>query len=230
MSLCDSDLFLTRSACGMPNNKKPEIQLVIFIGPQGCGKGEHSRRLHSRLGEGQSLLVETSEILRREQNRRIHHFLRAGKIVPDTYVNKAIGRHIESNAKKVVVLDGFPRTEGQAEFLLTEGPALLGITKIIVVELSLSDEECITRIQQGKAEGTRPDRVDDEERKLRKRLRTYREHAPRVIEHLRGNENVLHFCIKPAGKVESTQLAIRETILPHLGMRSRALKLSARYA
>jgi len=213
----------------MPN-KKSEIYIVIFIGPQGCGKGEHSRRLHSRLGEGQSLLVETSDILRRQSDRRIHHLLRAGKIVPDKHVNIAVGRTIANNPKKVVVLDGFPRTKGQAEFLLQEGPSLLGITKFIVIELSLSDEECMARIQQGREDGTRPNRDDDDERKLRQRLRTYREHAPEVIEHLCSNEDVLHFCFVPHGDVHSTQAAIRETILPHLGMRRRSIKFGPQYA
>lgn len=205
--------------------RKQRVKLVTFIGPQGSGKGEHSRRLHHRIGSERSLLVETSDILRSQNSRQINHLIRGGHIVPDAQVNKVVGRHIKKNLKQVVIVDGFPRTEEQARFLLTEGRSLFGIEKVLVVELCLSDEECLARIHKGKGDGTRPKREDDTEEALKIRLETYRERSGRVIQCL-TQAGAIHLSIEPRGDVLSTHAAIAQSVLPHLAMGKHPSPLS----
>ncbi len=88
----------------------------VFLGPPGAGKGTQAQLLAERYDVRQ---ISTGDILRRhvgdgsELGRRAEPLMRLGQLVPDDLVVAMIADDLAGS----FVLDGFPRTLGQAEAL-----------------------------------------------------------------------------------------------------------------
>jgi adenylate kinase len=92
---------------------------VVFLGPPGAGKGTQARILHERFGLGQ---ISTGDILRANYARRTplgiqaETYMHRGELVPDDLVIAMIENELRSY-QTGFVMDGFPRTDAQAEAL-----------------------------------------------------------------------------------------------------------------
>lgn len=88
----------------------------VFLGPPGAGKGTQAQLLAEHYDVRQ---ISTGDILRRhvregsELGRRAEPLMRLGQLVPDDLVVAMIADDLAGS----FVLDGFPRTVGQAEAL-----------------------------------------------------------------------------------------------------------------
>ncbi len=96
------------------------MRLVLF-GPPGAGKGTHARILSEKWKVPQ---LATGDILRRHIREatqlgwRAKAILDRGELVPDALVNELmIGQLGKPEAKRGFILDGYPRTLGQAQAL-----------------------------------------------------------------------------------------------------------------
>jgi adenylate kinase len=119
----------------------PELNLVL-LGPPGSGKGTQGERLQEDL---RLPYYATGDILRAavrdetELGRSAKEYMDRGDLVPDEVIVAAIAERIDSpEAADGFILDGFPRTEPQAEALgsrLSElGRRLTGVLLIDVDE------------------------------------------------------------------------------------------------
>lgn len=96
------------------------MRLVLF-GPPGAGKGTHARILSEKekvphLATGDILRHEIREAT--ELGKRAKAILERGELVPDALVNELMtGELAKPAAQRGFVLDGYPRTLGQAEAL-----------------------------------------------------------------------------------------------------------------
>jgi len=95
--------------------------VIVLIGPPGCGKGTQSRLLTQALNVP---AYSTGEILRAEVGagselgKEIRGILHSGGLVSDDLVNRAVAQRLPlPECANGVVLDGYPRTLAQAEFL-----------------------------------------------------------------------------------------------------------------
>ena len=92
---------------------------LILIGPPGAGKGTQAARLREEFDLSH---IATGDLLRAHRERETDLGLRAarymaeGRLVPDELVTDMIGEEIDSTHGGFL-LDGFPRTPGQADAL-----------------------------------------------------------------------------------------------------------------
>ena len=96
-------------------------QNLILLGPPGAGKGTQAQRLVDDFGLP---YYATGNILREavengtELGKQAKEFMDAGKLVPDDLICAVIAERLDSGqADDGFLLDGFPRTIGQAEML-----------------------------------------------------------------------------------------------------------------
>jgi adenylate kinase len=102
--------------------------------------------------------------------REAKSFMEAGKLVPDEVViGVAEERLSQPDAQQGFILDGFPRTVGQAEALDRMLPKL-GVSLERCVALAVDPERLLERLlKRAEIEG----RADDNEAAIRERMREY---------------------------------------------------------
>ncbi len=124
------------------------IRLVLF-GPPGAGKGTQAHRLADRFD---ALLISTGDIFRKNLRDRTElglaakQFMDAGDLVPDDVVVAMVLQELaRPRAVNGFILDGFPRTLGQAKALeaaLTER----GTPLTAVMKFTIPDELAVKRL------------------------------------------------------------------------------------
>ena len=105
----------------MAQETSREVGPVVLLGPPGAGKGTQAKRIMERYGIPQ---VSTGDLLRENVARGTALGLAAkavmarGELVSDDAVCIMVReRLLEPDCKRGYILDGFPRTEAQAEWL-----------------------------------------------------------------------------------------------------------------
>lgn len=201
-----------RTKCDEKKDKR-----TIFVGPPGCGKGTQAPIIKE---EYCLCHLSTGDMLRdavkagTEMGLKAKAIMDAGKLVGDDVVVGIIAEAIKSpECTKGFILDGFPRTVGQAkkldELLAKDGKA---IDK--VVSLEIDDELLVKRVTgrlihpasgrsyniyfnppkvTGKDDITGEPlikRGDDTEEKLRTRLQEFHNQTTPVLEHY--SKQVIH--------------------------------------
>jgi adenylate kinase len=126
----------------------PELNLIL-LGPPGSGKGTQGERLQE---DFRLPYYATGDILRAavsegsELGLTAKEYMDRGDLVPDEVIIGVIAERVESDeAADGFILDGFPRTVGQAEALGDEMESL-GRTVTAAVLIDVSDEEVIRRL------------------------------------------------------------------------------------
>lgn len=187
---------------------------LILLGPPGAGKGTQAKRLESAHGLMQ---LSTGDMLRAavasgsELGRQAKQVMEAGQLMPDDIIIRMIEARIgEPDAKRGFVLDGFPRTEAQAE-ALDEMLARHGRSLFAVIKLAVDEDALIERIsgrftcakcgagyhdkfQRPKREGVCDKcggteflrRKDDNAETLKARLEAYRAQTAPIIPYYRN--------------------------------------------
>jgi adenylate kinase len=181
-----------------------------MAGSPGSGKGTHSRRLSEDLGIPH---ISTGDLLREQValgtplGRNAQAFMDRGDYVPDDVMVAMIkDRLSKPDAEPGFIIDGFPRTQGQAD-ALDKMLADMGqhIDAVIVLEVPV--EEMVRRLSLRRtcptcqrsyhmdddppSDDERCDddatplerRSDDEPETVRHRLKVYADRTAGVIEH-----------------------------------------------
>ncbi|NMN96301.1 adenylate kinase [Antrihabitans stalactiti] len=155
---------------------------LVLLGPPGAGKGTQAVLIAEKLGVPH---VSTGDLFRANIGEETpvgleaKKYLDAGDLVPSEITNRMVeARVAEPDAEAGFVLDGFPRTVGQAEAL--EGILQALGTKLDAV-LSLTVDEDVV-VERMLARG----RADDSEEVIRNRLRVYREETAPLLDHYDG--------------------------------------------
>lgn len=115
---------------------------VLLMGVQGAGKGEQAKFITQTYGIPQ---VSTGDLFRAMKGRQddlakeVKALMDAGKLIPDDLTNRIVEERLnQADAQNGVILDGYPRTTNQADFL-TDLLAKKGqaIKSVILFELDL---------------------------------------------------------------------------------------------
>lgn len=122
---------------------------LVFMGPPGAGKGTQAKAVADHYGVPH---VSSGDIFRSEIQRatplglKIKSYVESGALVPDAITVEAVdGRLAGPDCAKGWLLDGFPRTEGQAE-ALDKALAGHGTRLNAVVYLDVQSEDIVQRM------------------------------------------------------------------------------------
>ena len=164
---------------------------LILLGPPGAGKGTQSARIVERLGIPQ---LATGDMLRAavaagtQVGVRAHDVMARGELVSDEIVVGIVADRIEEpDARSGFILDGFPRTVGQAKALDTM-LAAKDMRLDAVIELKVDESALVERIGRRVAETLArgdPVRKDDNPDAFRTRLVAYRQQTAPLSDYYR---------------------------------------------
>jgi adenylate kinase len=154
---------------------------LLIVGPPGAGKGTQAVRIAESFGIP---AISTGDIFRAnvagetDLGLKVKAILDAGDYVPDSLTNELISdRLAEADAEQGFLLDGYPRTVQQVEFL-DEFLAGRGEALAAVVQLVADRDEIVERLRRRALD---QGRSDDTEEAIRHRQDVYlRETAPLI--------------------------------------------------
>jgi adenylate kinase len=155
----------------------------IIIGPQGCGKGTQARLL---CAEFDFVHISIGDIFRWHMQHhtklaaRIKRIMDQGLLVPDEIVEQVVRQRLEEHDWNFgFVLDGFPRTRSQAEYLFEHW----NLDKAIY--LDIPEEVIFARVMYRAKVGDGESftkRADDNPEALKVRLREYHEKTKPLLD------------------------------------------------
>lgn len=182
------------------------MKLVIF-GPPSAGKGTQAQKLAEKYGIPQ---VATGDLLREQVAKKtpiglkVKAYLDSGRLGPDDLIVQMISERVSKpDCRDGYILDGFPRTIGQAREL--EKMTDVDLVLSIVVDLEVLVERAVGRricpkcaaVYHVKFNPPRKDGVcdkcgsaliqrdDDKETTVRNRLKVYQDQTAPLVEHYR---------------------------------------------
>jgi adenylate kinase len=151
------------------------------MGPPGAGKGTQAARIAASWGIP---AIATGDIFRENRKNRtplglqVEAIMDAGDYVPNSLTNAVVASRLdEDDARSGFLLDGYPRTVDQIEYL-DELLASKGQSLDAVIQLVADQDEVVQRLLKRAHE---QGRTDDTEETIRHRLELYdRETAPLI--------------------------------------------------
>ena len=160
------------------------MKYYIMFGPPGAGKGTHAVALRDKYN---LCHLSTGELLRAEiaagtgLGRQAQKLIEGGNLVPDEVVEKMIAKRFNSITDvEGFLLDGFPRTLGQAKDL-DQMLAERGDSVTAVISRMIPDEMVHQRIRRRAAIEGRADDASDVV--IQNRINTYHAQTEPLIDY-----------------------------------------------
>jgi adenylate kinase len=186
---------------------------IIFIGPQGSGKGTQIERLYSVIAEKDPTRrivdIQTGRRFRalaakRETyaDKKIASTLDSGELQPDFITHLLWGQAMldQLDDKSHLLIDGFPRTVPQAE-VLEDAFDFFKRDHVHVINLD-TPEEVVRKRMEERA------RDDDTADSIETRLRWYREDTLPVLDYYRVRPETSVHDIDGMGSIDEVHTAI----------------------
>jgi adenylate kinase len=121
---------------------------LILIGPPGAGKGTQAEHLQQDFGLPYLATGDMMRAKRKEDSelgREIARIISEGGLVPDDVVCKVLLERVDAEGDDGFLLDGFPRTKGQAD-TLESALSKRGRRVTAVLYIEVPDEVIVERL------------------------------------------------------------------------------------
>ncbi len=158
---------------------------LVLLGPPGAGKGTQSEAIAATYGIPH---ISTGDIFRANVKgetplgKEAKGYMSRGELVPDQVVNRMVADRLrQPDAETGFLLDGYPRTVGQA-YTLNGMLAMLDAQLDVVLHFAVPDEELEARIAKRQSEEGRD---DDDAAVFQRRMKEYRDQTTDLIPHFR---------------------------------------------
>jgi adenylate kinase len=222
----------------MPNASDFLPGPVLLLGAPGVGKGTQAKLLMEEFNIPQ---ISTGDLLRANREQRTmlgmmaEELMATGQLVPDDLVNQMVSeRLVQPDTERGYILDGFPRTLNQAEWLDTKLAA--NVLPVVAINIAVPERVLLERITGRRmcpvcgtiyniytqppkndhlcdCEGAKLiQRADDTEAVFSERMKAFEQKTSAVIEYYRshGNRFAEVDGDRPVGEVTKS---IRATLL-----------------
>jgi adenylate kinase len=187
---------------------------ILLLGAPGSGKGTQAKELVKLWGIPQ---ISTGDLLRANVaqdtslGRVAKEIMGRGELVPDSLVDEMVAVRLQNpDTARGYILDGFPRTLGQAGWLDGRLAAQVGCLPVIAISIHVDYNQLLRRITGRRncpvcqsiynvyvnppkkdgfcdLDGTAlVQRADDTEEVFKERMRAYGALTAPVVEHYRG--------------------------------------------
>lgn len=181
------------------------MEILIITGPPYSGKGTQCEALKHVLGFKHISTGDRCRLEKRndsELGRVMSQYEEKGELVPDMIMKNLLNTILEENKEeKGIILDGYPRTISQVDYLLT----LIQLSKIHinkVVQIEVNKQELQRRALR---RASKSGRVDDCNKKVREnRMQIFDLSTKPSIEYMKTKMNVFT-CYSRGTKEELTQ-------------------------
>ncbi len=151
--------------------------MIILFGVVGSGKSEQANRLEQKLACPH---ITVSLLLHQRQNRQWEELIKEGRLVPDDGVISVLETELAKidAARYEFILDGAPRSTGQAEWLVKKIKS--GSVKLTaIIHLKVSKETTMIRL-------LKRGREDDKKEIIAERFKQYEAITTPVLDYLRA--------------------------------------------
>jgi adenylate kinase len=175
--------------------------MILMMGLAGSGKGTQGELLAKNLGYE---YLSTGEFLRQYIKGKRREEMLAGKLVDDQEIIEIINKFLNSIATpNQSVLDGFPRSLVQAEWLLDQHKqSKLNIESVVYLKV---DEGVLIQRLTSRA------RADDHEEAIKVRFDQYKQSTLPILD-LYKNHGIKILEIQGQGEVEQIQQDILDQV------------------
>lgn len=179
------------------------MDIYIFFGPPGAGKGTQAKKFAIEYGLQH---ISTGELLRQEVaqgtdlGQVAKGYIENGNLVPDELVINIVCEKIKTNSSQMgFVFDGFPRNDQQADALDKIAAGNNQKVKAAIC-LEVNERELVGRLlKRAHLEG----RPDDTETTIQNRLRIYHDQTEPILNHYRQTGNLVE--INGEGSIEEIE-------------------------
>ena len=184
--------------------------MIILMGLAGSGKSTQGRILAERLG---GVWLSAGQVLRETQDAAMREVMDRGELVDDGLVIQLMDKRMAEAeaAGKPVILDGYPRTVRQAEWVAVRpgvpgGTGTSGAAGVrAVIWLEVPKEELIRRLQlRGRSD-------DQDAAAIEERLKIVKENADEVC-HILAQKGVRILAVDGLGTPEEVTERVWETV------------------
>ena len=208
---------MSSSVSSLENGRASESNTIpgpiLLLGAPGVGKGTQAKELVKLWGIPQ---ISTGDLLRgnvakgTDLGKIAKEIMGRGELVPDSLVNEMVAaRLLEPDIAQGYILDGFPRTLGQAAWLDGQLAAQIEALPVVAVSIQVNYNQLLRRItgrrncpvcqtiynvymNPPKKDGfcdiegaALVQRADDTEEVFKERMRAYEALTAPVVEHYR---------------------------------------------
>ncbi len=178
---------------------------IIFFGPPGSGKGTQAKLISN---EFKLFHLSTGDILRDklkdedEISIQLKKTISSGNLVSDNILNQIIGKKLTSNdCANGFILDGYPRTMAQLEFLLSfliKNNLSIDFIFDFKIEFKFAEERILQRFKKEK-------RSDDSVSVIKTRLQKYMKETFPASQYFSSNFKDNYFLIDASQDVSQIQ-------------------------
>lgn len=173
-------------------------RLIVLMGPTGAGKSVQGDLLAQDL---QGVHLSSGNLLR--QDPVAAKLIEDGRLAPASEVERIVGEAIKRvPADQPVILDGFPRTDSNVQWMDRELPRLgREVTDVILIELDVAT--CIARLNKR-------ERADDSPEAVKEKLDAYMKSTRPVVDHYSGQGMLKR--VDGRGSIDEVKALVRSVI------------------